>query len=335
MITVDRHIIGRHPGDQGNHLRDRRHALGLQIGLVAGLAQFLALGIDRACPRFQQDLVDIQANRASQFLFDRLLQHHGLLGLATWRDDHRADHVGRAIERHVKLRDARGAAKPLGQQRAHFRHGESLARDAVERKAKRDGHGHEDQQQQDGLGPALPAGELVPKAVIARHHGGRERDRDEVCDKQRQGPAEHRQVPRRKAIAHHGERRHQRGGDGHADNGLAPAADDGKAAGERGKQGNAQVEQVRARAGNDLGRGACNGEAVTIRAVKATAAKAPIAKASSDRRISAKSNSARLNPNPRIGLINGEISMAPMTTAGDESSNPSIAMPADIIVMKA
>ena len=65
------------------------------------------------------------------------------------------------------------------------------------------------------------------------------------------------------------------------------------------------------------------------------AATEPIASASSERRISAKSNSARLKPKPRIGFINGEISIAPMTTAGDDSSSPSTAIPADIIVMKA
>ena len=53
------------------------------------------------------------------------------------------------------------------------------------------------------------------------------------------------------------------------------------------------------------------------------------------RRISRKSNSARLNPSPRIGFINGEISIAPITTAGDESNRPRTAIPADIIVMKA
>ena len=58
-------------------------------------------------------------------------------------------------------------------------------------------------------------------------------------------------------------------------------------------------------------------------------------KASIARRNSAKSNRARPNPMPNIGLINGEISIAPITTAGEESSNPRMAMPADIVVMKA
>jgi len=74
---------------------------------------------------------------------------------------------------------------------------------------------------------------------------------------------------------------------------------------------------------------------MTISAVKATAATVPMTSAFRDRRISAKSNSARLKPKPRIGLINGEISIAPITTAGDESNKPRTAMPADIIVMKA
>ena len=74
---------------------------------------------------------------------------------------------------------------------------------------------------------------------------------------------------------------------------------------------------------------------VTISAVNATAATAPSARAFSERRSSRKSKSARLNPKPRIGFISGEISIAPITTAGDDSSRPSTAIPADIIVMNA
>ena len=36
-----------------------------------------------------------------------------------------------------------------------------------------------------------------------------------------------------------------------------------------------------------------------------------------------------------MGFISGEISIAPITTAGDDSSRPSTAIPADIIVMNA
>lgn len=36
-----------------------------------------------------------------------------------------------------------------------------------------------------------------------------------------------------------------------------------------------------------------------------------------------------------MGLINGEISMAPITTAGDDNYRPRTAIPADIMVMKA
>ena len=72
---------------------------------------------------------------------------------------------------------------------------------------------------------------------------------------------------------------------------------------------------------------------MTISAVNATASTDPIASAFNDRRSSAKSNSARLKPKPRIGLISGEISIAPITTAGEERSRPSTAMPADIITM--
>ena len=49
----------------------------------------------------------------------------------------------------------------------------------------------------------------------------------------------------------------------------------------------------------------------------------------------AESPTARANPAPIIGPISGERSIAPITTAGEESSKPRIAMPADIEVMNA
>lgn len=80
---------------------------------------------------------------------------------------------------------------------------------------------------------------------------------------------------------------------------------------------------------------AFKGEAITITTVKITAATEPMARAVSDLRISAKSNKASEKPKPRIGFIKGEMSIAPMTTAGDDTRRPSTAMPADIIVMNA
>ena len=44
---------------------------------------------------------------------------------------------------------------------------------------------------------------------------------------------------------------------------------------------------------------------------------------------------AKVKPRPMIGPINGETSIAPMMTAGDDSSRPSMAIPADIAVMNA
>ena len=38
-------------------------------------------------------------------------------------------------------------------------------------------------------------------------------------------------------------------------------------------------------------------------------------------------------PRPMIGPINGDNNIAPITTAGEESSKPRIAMPPDIAVM--
>jgi hypothetical protein len=68
-------------------------------------------------------------------------------------------------------------------------------------------------------------------------------------------------------------------------------------------------------------------------AVNRMAAADPSASAVAARRNSRKSNTAKAKPIPRIGPISGEMSMAPITTAGEDSSNPSRAMPADINVI--
>ena len=71
-----------------------------------------------------------------------------------------------------------------------------------------------------------------------------------------------------------------------------------------------------------------------MRAVKRTAAIVPMASA----RILILSHlilpEASAKPAPMIGLISGDSSMAPMTTAGEDSSMPRMAMPADIMIMK-
>ena len=72
-----------------------------------------------------------------------------------------------------------------------------------------------------------------------------------------------------------------------------------------------------------------------MKAVNAIATSAPPASATIVRRISRASVMARPKPSPTIGPISGEISIAPITTAGEESSRPSTAMPADIRIMKA
>jgi hypothetical protein len=77
-----------------------------------------------------------------------------------------------------------------------------------------------------------------------------------------------------------------------------------------------------------------SGESSTSNAVNPTAITVPSASAMPDRRISSPSKVARPKPRPMIGPINGEISIAPITTAGDDSSRPSTAMPADINTMK-
>ena len=78
-----------------------------------------------------------------------------------------------------------------------------------------------------------------------------------------------------------------------------------------------------------------SGESRTMKAVKRMAMSAPAASVKSVRRISRESTVASAKPRPTIGPIRGEMSIAPMTTAGEDSSNPSTAMPADMRIMKA
>ena len=129
-------------------------------------------------------------------------------------------------------------------------------------------------------------------------------------------------------IADDRERRHQRRRDGDPDDRLAAATDDREGARQRREYSatsrSNRLGRVRARISAV---GAFSGDASTISAVNRTATAAPPASATDDRRTSAKSNVARPKPRPRIGLISGEISIAPMTTAGDDSSSPSTAMP--------
>ena len=79
----------------------------------------------------------------------------------------------------------------------------------------------------------------------------------------------------------------------------------------------------------------CSGEIVTIRAQSRTASRVPAPSEKIARRISEKSNRASPKPKPMIGPMSGEISIAPITTAGEDSSRPRIAIPADIRVMNA
>jgi len=78
-----------------------------------------------------------------------------------------------------------------------------------------------------------------------------------------------------------------------------------------------------------------SGETRTITAQKAIARITPTASAPPLRRISDASKVARAKPSPMMGSIKGEISIAPITTAGEDNSNPRTAMPADRRVITA
>ena len=89
----------------------------------------------------------------------------------------------------------------------------------------------------------------------------------------------------------------------------------------------------RVRASNS-GVSSVTGESSTINAVKATAAAVPSA---SVRRLLLPSSTfsvAIAMPLPTIGPINGEISIAPMITAGELSNRPMVAMPPATTIMK-
>ena len=78
----------------------------------------------------------------------------------------------------------------------------------------------------------------------------------------------------------------------------------------------------------------CNGETHTMKAQNRIATSVPTNSALAHRRSQMNLPSASANPAPRIGPIRGESSMAPITTAGEDSSMPRIAMPADMQIMK-
>ena len=92
------------------------------------------------------------------------------------------------------------------------------------------------------------------ETVDARQDGDRQGNREQVGHEEEEGAACDGHGADGKAITGDGERRHQGGGDGHADNGFALALDNGIAACEAGEDSDQQVEEVWPCTGNDLGR---------------------------------------------------------------------------------
>ena len=74
-------------------------------------------------------------------------------------------------------------------------------------------------------------------------------------------------------------------------------------------------------------------EVHTISAQNRTASTVPHSSARPHRRSHIKSPVASAKPAPKIGLISGDSNMAPMTTAGEDNSRPSTAIPADMQVI--
>ena len=78
----------------------------------------------------------------------------------------------------------------------------------------------------------------------------------------------------------------------------------------------------------------CKGEANTTSAHSKTASTVPTASERAASLSQETSPMASAKPSPIIGPISGDSSMAPITTAGDDSNRPSTAMPADMASMK-
>ena len=72
------------------------------------------------------------------------------------------------------------------------------------------------------------------------------------------------------------------------------------------------------------------GENTTSRAQNKIASTTPISSDLAARHSHEKSPTASAKPTPMIGSISGAISIAPITTAGEDSSMPRIAIPADM-----
>ena len=77
-----------------------------------------------------------------------------------------------------------------------------------------------------------------------------------------------------------------------------------------------------------------SGDSHTISTAIASASSTPAKSVRSASRMLRSSKVARPIPSWMIGPINGEISIAPMITATEFCSSPSIAMPQDITIMK-
>ena len=77
----------------------------------------------------------------------------------------------------------------------------------------------------------------------------------------------------------------------------------------------------------------CNGLKNTTSAQNRMEKIVPTARLRADSRIQWKSPMAMAKPSPMIGPISGESSIAPITTAGEDSSSPRMAMPADMVII--
>ena len=123
-----------------------------------------------------------------------------------------------------------------------------LIGDVLERDAERQRQHAENRNDQRQLPGRVNAPLSARKAVEFRKQRHAQRDRQQVRHEQHERTLGDHHIAGRKAEADNGERRHQRRGNGHTDNGLALALDDSVAACKAGKDRDQKIEQIGLRA---------------------------------------------------------------------------------------
>ena len=164
------------------------------------------------------------------------------------RDGHLALVRARIQERHAGI----CAGKDILDRKAGLRRGAAFEADGAQGQGQ--GCGHQDEHQ-DHRKPSPWGGTFQqswPKPVESRCQRRRKGDRHEVGHEQKDGAAGDPEIAGPQPETDSGDGRHQGCRDGHADDGLSPLTDHRIGAGDAGKDGDEQVEEVRARARQDF-----------------------------------------------------------------------------------